>query len=109
MVYELRTYWAAPGKAEALHNRFRHLTLDLFKRHQMEVVAFWTPTEPNDDTGDLVYLMRFSDQAAGLEAWNTFRNDPDWVAGKAATEVDGSLTSKVTSTYLEPTDYSPLT
>ena len=43
MIYELRTYWAAPGKAEALHNRFRTLTLGIFAKHAMQVVGFWTP------------------------------------------------------------------
>ena len=33
---------------------------------------------------------------------------PDWVAAKKASEVNGSLTSKVESVYLTPTDYSPL-
>jgi hypothetical protein len=108
MVYELRTYWAAAGKLEDLHNRFRHLTLGIFKRHQMDVVAFWTPADPTPETGSLVYIMRFADEAAMKAAWEAFRADPDWIAGRTASEVNGKLVDKVTSVVLNPTDYSVL-
>jgi hypothetical protein len=108
MIYELRTYWAAPGKAEALNTRFRTLTLGLFERYQMQVVGFWTPLSDTETQGDLVYLMAFPDEQSGRAAWDAFRADPEWQAGKAASEVDGSLTTRVTSVFLQPTDFSPL-
>ena len=108
VIYELRTYWAAPGKLDRLHNRFRTLTLGLFARHDMRVIGFWTPEPSTGDSGDLVYLLAFPDRAALDAAWSAFRADPDWQAGKAASEVDGSLVSKLTSTVLQSTDYSPL-
>ncbi len=108
MVYELRTYWAAPGKLTALHQRFINVTLGVFARHQMQVVAFWTPTPTTPETGDLVYLLGFANLAAKDAAWEAFRNDPDWIAGKAASEVDGKLVDKLTSVMLNPTDYSPM-
>ncbi len=109
MIYELRVYWAAPNKLEALHNRFRHVTLALFARHQMQVVGFWTPSPAgNPDTGDLIYLLAFPDEAALAKSWESFRADPDWQAGRAASEVDGKLVAKATSTILHSTDYSPM-
>jgi hypothetical protein len=108
MIYELRTYWASPGKAEALHTRFRTLTLGLFARHSMQVVGFWAPTADREANGDLVYLMAFPSQEAGATAWAAFRADPDWLAGKAASEVDGVLAARVTSVFMAPTDYSPM-
>jgi hypothetical protein len=108
VIYELRTYWAAPGKLERLHARFRTLTLGLFARHDMRVIAFWTPEPSTDDSGDLVYLLAFPDQAALTAAWSAFRADPEWQTGKAASEVEGPLVTKLTSTILQPTDYSPL-
>jgi hypothetical protein len=107
MIYEIRTYWAAPGKIENLHQRFRSLTLGLFKRHRMELVGFWTPVPATPESGDLVYIMRFEDEEAKKAAWGAFQNDPDWIAGKAASEVDGSLVEKLTSVVLKLTDYSP--
>ncbi len=108
MIYELRTYWAALGKLEALHQRFRSLTLGLFARHQIQVVGFWTPDPITEDSGDLVYIVAFADQPAQERAWAAFRADPDWQTGKAVSEVNGSLTRKVTSIRLHPTDFSPL-
>lgn len=108
MIYELRTYWAAPGKQEALHQRFRGLTLGLFDRHNMQVVGFWTPSPATEQTGDLVYILAFPDQEALTKAWDAFRADPDWQAGKAASETQGPLATKLSSVILQPTDYSPL-
>jgi hypothetical protein len=108
MIYELRTYWAAPGKAEALHMRFRSLTMGIFKRHNIEVVGFWRPTQATPESGDLVYVVRFTDEAAQATAWEAFRADPEWIEGRARSEVDGKLTTKVTSVNLISTDYSPV-
>lgn len=108
MIYELRTYWAAPGKAEALHARFRNLTLGVFARHRMQLIGFWTPLADTETQGDLVYLMAFSDEQQARAAWDAFRADPEWQAGKAASEVDGSLVTRLTSVFMQPTDYSPL-
>ncbi len=108
MIYELRTYWAAPNKLAALHHRFRSLTLGIFARHQMQVIAFWTPSPAMPETGDLVYILGFASTAAMEAAWEAFRNDPAWIAGKAASEIDGKLVDKLTSIVLTPTDYSPL-
>jgi hypothetical protein len=107
MIYELRTYWAAPGKMDALHRRFRTLTLGIFQRHNMDVVGFWTPLPATGETGDLVYLLRFPDEAAKAAAWTAFQNDPDWIAGKSASERDGKLVDRLTSVLLNSTDYRP--
>ena len=109
MIYELRTYWAAPGKIEDLHNRFRNVTLNIFQRHQMAVVGFWTPSPVTEESGDLVYLMSFADEATMKSSWESFRADPDWIAGKTASELNGTLVTKVSSVVLHATDYSPLT
>ena len=55
MIYELRTYYAAPGKMDALNKRFRDHTCDIFERHGMTVVGFWTPEGEEDKT--LVYML----------------------------------------------------
>jgi hypothetical protein len=107
MIYELRTYWAATGMNEKLHARFRNLTMGIFKRLNMEVVGFWTPLTPTPESGDLVYILRFADEAAMKTAWDAFRSDPAWIEGRAASEVGGKLAQKVSSVILASTDYSP--
>ena len=106
MVYELRTYTAAPGKLQELHQRFRKLTLPIFEKHGMQVIGFWEPVEP--DNSELVYLLAYPSQAARDASWDAFRADPEWVRGKAETERNGPLTAHIASRMLQPTDYSPL-
>lgn len=108
MIYELRTYWAAPGKLAALHERFRSTTVQVFARHQMQLVAFWTPSPATAESGDLVYLLAFPSREALDNAWSAMRADQQWQQAKAATETDGPLTTRITSLVLEPTEYSPL-
>lgn len=108
MIYELRTYWAAPGKVEALHQRFREHTCQLFVKHGMTIVGFWSPLAGRELHGDLVYVMAYPSQSARDAAWDAFRSDPAWQDAKAASEVDGVLAERVDSVILNATDYSPL-
>src|SRR5450631_1180565 len=57
--FELRTYYAAPGKLEALNARFRDHTCALFKKHGMEIVGFWLPTDQPAAGEKLVYLLAY--------------------------------------------------
>ena len=107
MVHELRAYWANPGKLDALHRRFTEHTIPLFRRHGMTVVAFWTPAD-RATLGDLVYILGYPDAAARDQCFADFAADPEWVAAKAASEVDGVLVAQITSVMLTPTEYSPL-
>jgi hypothetical protein len=112
-VYELRVYHATPGKLEALNARFRDHTCALFKKHGMELVGFWTPMQGQDAKSTeakttLYYILAFPSAEAQKKAWQEFRADPEWIKVKADSEKDGSLTTKVESTNMKATDYSPL-
>ncbi len=107
-VFELRTYQALPGRLDALQARFRDHTVRLFARHGIEVVVFCRPTDGERAHDTLTYLLAFPDRAAAEASWTAFRAEPEWVAAKAASEVDGDLVDHIDSTFLAPTDYSPL-
>ena len=107
-VFELRTYIAAPGKLDALNKRFREHTCELFKKHGMTLVGFWVPTDGDATKNTLTYVLAHKDRASADASWKAFRADPVWIEAKKASEVDGSLTEKVTSVFMSPTDYSPL-
>ena len=110
-VYEMRTYYAAPGKLEALHARFRNHTVEIFKKHGMGIVAFWVPVDQTTGaaTGNtLVYILSYPSLDARKQAWDEFGKDPEWVAVKTESEKDGKLVDKVDSLFLAPTDYSPM-
>jgi hypothetical protein len=107
-VFELRTYHAAAGKMDALHTRFKDHTNKLFKKHGMEIVGFWTPTDPKEAQEKLIYILAFPSKEAAEKSWKAFREDPDWIKAKEASEKDGKLVDKVDSVFLNPTDYSPI-
>jgi hypothetical protein len=107
-VYELRTYYPAPGKLSALNTRFREHTLKLFAKHGMINVAYWNeqPTEQGAE-GRLVYVLAYPSRAARDEDWKAFGSDPEWRAVVAASEANGKLVTKVDSVFMSMTDYSP--
>lgn len=107
-IYELRTYTASPGKLDALNARFRDHTCKLFKKHGMELVGFWTPTDGEESKNTLIYIVAFPSVAAQKAAWQAFRDDPEWKEAKANSEKDGSLTTNVQTKNLKATDYSPI-
>lgn len=107
-VFELRTYTAAPGKLEALNRRFRDHTVKLFTKHGMTHVGYWTPADPPLSENTLTYVIAHESREAAKKSWDAFRKDPDWIKARDESQKDGSLTEKVESVYLNPTDYSPV-
>jgi hypothetical protein len=107
-VFELRTYYAAPGKMDALHARFRDHTCALFRKHGMTIVGFWSPIDPETSQKKLVYLLAYPSKEVADKSWKGFRDDPEWTEARTASEKDGKLVEKVESLYLNPTDYSPM-
>lgn len=107
-VFEMRTYYAAPGKMDALHARFRDHTNKLFQKHGMTLIGFWSPIDPKEAQQKMVYILAYPSKEAAEKSWKAFQNDPDWKEAKAASEKDGTLVSKVESVFLNPTDYSPI-
>jgi hypothetical protein len=106
-VFELRTYHAAEGKMDALNARFRDHTNALFKKHGMEIIGFWQPTDPKK-ADQLIYILAFPSREAADKSWAAFREDPDWIKAKDASEKDGKLVNRVESVFMNPTDYSPI-
>jgi hypothetical protein len=107
-LFEIRTYTAAPGRLEELHQRFREHTLMLFERHGMTNVGYWSPKDAASTPNTLVYLLAHKSKAAAEKSWADFRADPEWQKVKSTSEANGSLVTKVESVFLEPTDYSPM-
>lgn len=106
--FEMRTYTTNPGKLDALHARFRDHTNRIFKKHGMQLVGYWTPTDENLKDNTLVYILAYPNLAAREKAWTGFRNDPDWKKASKESRKDGPIVKKVDSKYLTPTDYSPI-
>jgi hypothetical protein len=106
-VFELREYHAYEGKLDDLLARFRDHTIAIFKRHGMESVAYWTPTDDPLKGRTLFYILKHPSREAATANWAAFHDDPEWKSVSAASEVNGKLVEKVESTFLKLTDFSP--
>jgi hypothetical protein len=107
-LFELRRYITPPGNLPELNARFRNHTVGLFKKHGMTQLAYWTPQEDQDGADNtLIYILAHDNKEARDQSFAAFREDPAWTSAKAASEKNGSLTTKVESILMKPTDYSP--
>ena len=104
-VFEMRTYYAPPGRLDDLQARFRDHTLKLFEKHGLTSIGYWTPIENPDNK--LIYVLAFPSAEARTEAWKAFFADPEWKDVRKKTEAKGRLVTKVESIQLSATDYSP--
>jgi hypothetical protein len=106
-LYEMRTYYAAPDKLDALNARFRDHTVKLFEKHGMENVGYFVPVGDNKE-GKLVYFLSYPDKAARDKSWAAFLADPDWKKAAADSEKDGKILAKIEFKFLTATEYSPV-
>ena len=104
--FELRTYYAAEGKLDELHARFRDHTCKLFEKHGMVNIGYWIPVEAKDQD-KLYYVLKHASRDAAKASWTAFGSDPVWKAARDASEVAGKIVAKVDSVYLAATDYNP--
>src|SRR3972149_1378184 len=83
MIYELRVYHAMPGKLPALVERFGKHTVQIWKRHDIRPVGFWT-VDIGENTNDLFYLLQWDDLGHREKATAAFQ------VGKARARARGA-------------------
>lgn len=105
-VYELRTYKTKEGKLDALNARFRDHTMRLFKKHGIESIGYWVPTDSEASKDTLIYVIKHKSRDAAAASWKAFIADPEWKKAAAESGV-GGLAKRPESVYMEATDYSP--
>ena len=106
MIYEIRIYDAAPGKLQALNDRFANITMGYFDKHGIKQIGYWT--DVIGISGRLTYIVAFNDLGHRESAWASFGADPDRIKAFAETEKDGPLVARVENRIMRPTSYSPL-
>jgi len=105
--FEQRIYTTAPGKLPNLNQRFRDHTNYLFVKHGMHLVGYWTPVDKSDT---LVYILAYPSREAREASWAAFVADPEWkrVYAESHEKAGGKIVVHVDSTFMVPTDYSPM-
>src|SRR5215470_861422 len=90
-VFEMRTYYAEPGKMDALHARFREHTNKLFVKHGMTLIGYWSPLDAKEADEKMIYILAYPSKEAREKSWKEFQNDPAWKTAKAESEKNGKL------------------
>jgi hypothetical protein len=106
-VFELRVYHAVPGKVPALESRFRDTASKLLARHGLNAVGYWTPEDGPGWDNTFVYVLAHPSREEAKKNWDAMRADPDFQE-MAKSEQANKLVEKVDSTYMHPTDFSPI-
>ena len=63
-VFELRIYTTNEGKLDNLNARFRDHTVGLFKKHGIESVGYWVPTDGEKAKNTLIYVIKHKSRDA---------------------------------------------
>jgi hypothetical protein len=103
--YEMRVYYTYPGKFPDILARFRNHTMKIFEKHGMTNVGYFVPENKPDSC--LIYFLSYPSREARDASWKAFSADPEWKAVSAKSEENGKIVSKVESTFLTATDFSP--
>ena len=107
-VFELRIYTTNEGKLDNLNARFRDHTVGLFKKHGIESMGYWVPTDGEKAKNTLIYVIKHKSRDAAKASWKAFGSDPSWKKVAKESQVDGRILAKRPEfTYMETTDYSP--
>jgi hypothetical protein len=106
-IWEFRIYSATPNNLTHLLERFRGFTVKCFEKYGMTNKIYWTATDAEQGSDKMLYYFLTH---PSVEAADKFRVDPDWITTRKASEVKGggSLTTKVESIFMYPTDFSKL-
>jgi uncharacterized protein (DUF924 family) len=108
-VFELRIYRTNEGKLGNLDARFRDHTIRLFKKHGIQSVAYWHPTDEPSSKDTLIYIIRHDSRDAARTSWKAFGADADWRKVAKESQKDGKfLRERPESIYMKTTDYSAI-
>jgi hypothetical protein len=107
-VYELRMYHTFPNRLTPLVTRFRNGEVKVFEQNGMKFMGAWVPQDAPNHDNLFIYLLAHENRDAAKKNWAGFGADPDWKNIQKTSEADGKIVEKVESTFMDPTDFSPL-
>jgi hypothetical protein len=105
-VIEIRRYTAHEGKLDALVKRMGGGEAKMFEKHGMRNLFHAVASDPPESQNIYYYVLVHESREAAKKSWDSFRNDPEWKAFRAASEVNGPLVIKPESTFVTPTEFS---
>lgn len=106
-VFELRVYHTVPGKAPALVSRFRDTASKLLAKHDLDAVGYWVPEDAPASDNTFIYILAHPSREQAKKNFEAMRADPGFQEMVKSEQAE-KLVEKVDSTYMYPTDFSPL-
>jgi hypothetical protein len=106
-VFELRVYHAVPGKVPALEARFRDTASKLLAKHDLKAVGYWVPEDAPASDNTFIYILAHPSREEAKKNWEAMFADPGFKEMMKSEQAD-KLVEKVDSTYMHPTDFSPM-
>lgn len=106
-VFELRVYHAVPGKLPALETRFRDTASKLLAKHNLAAVGYWVPEDPPASDDTFIYLLVHPSRDDAKKNWDAMFTDPAFQEIVKSEQAE-KLVEKVDSTFMRPTDFSPM-
>jgi hypothetical protein len=106
-VFELRVYHAVPGKVPALESRFRDTASKLLAKHDLNAVGYWVPEDAPASDNTFIYILAHPSREEAKKNWDAMRADREFQEMVKLEQTD-KLVEKVDSTYMHPTDFSPM-
>ena len=88
MIYELRIYHLHPGRTEAILRRFKERMFNLFDKHGIKVVDFFTDAEGGDK---IYYICEFENVEVKNAAWKALFSDPELMEIAKKYDEDGTI------------------
>ena len=71
----------------------------------MTNVGYWIPNK--NDQNALYYILSYPSQVERDSSWKQFGRDPEWKEVARKSEESGKIVAKVTSIFMNATDFSP--
>lgn len=106
-IYELRIYQANEGRFQDLIKRFREHTDRLFRKHGLESIGYWIPTDGTPkQRRRFVYILKHPSRYAAYRNWVNFGNDREWQAVLDRPEFQGLLSERPISLFLNSNELS---
>lgn len=101
-VYEMRMYYATPGKLDALLARFANHTEALFARYGIHTIGYWVPQD--NPKNILLYIVEHESADAAARNWTAFRADQEWLRIKTETDTPVPLVASIDCFLMDKID-----
>ncbi len=107
-VFEIRRMTAEPGKLADLHARFRDHTDAIFRKHNVNTIAYFAPMDEPLSKNTLIYILEYPNREAAKKLAEELRADMEWKKAVEESEVYGKIVTGVESIFVTATEYSKL-